>query len=554
MSINHHPRIYCPLAVLCFFIVFPLSAQTCADYPSDTSFSVTGRLTTFGPNGSSPAQTSDVAIGRVVGPGLPADYDGSGLLKEEIWHTYTQNGILSDTAYLQMTAWLLDGFFLSPGDQVTIWLNDNYVKTFTWSNSQYFCVPISTQWLKFPQRVIGGTPTAVVNKLGFTTDLTNHQVLADGGGGPQPISLTIGAMAPVILVHGYHSGPWFWASGATAFNQMDGTGCGVPGPVDRQPQYFGNFIQPFRDSKVPFSCLLQINQYADVRTGGADAATKIQKIAAEFGVQHVHLIGHSKGGLWLRAALPRISSQLGVYSVTTIDTPHHGSALADLLVEAHNNYEHAKREFPGHSGWDAWVANHRQYNSTAEDDMTTALAPDNNAKWPNPTDMEFHVHLTGEYSFLDYVYKSKYFSIASDADLNGDGKIQSSEYYPYTDGWPAPGIVANGRYQTLGRERIFSVLSASPLALTNPTSDSLGFKKNDMAVTVLSAQFDGFKALPSNTGYFGNIPYFLANHTTIASGKGDLLYGPPVSQRLISIMQQAQADVDAAVKINGALQ
>ena len=57
----------------------------------------------------------------------------------------------------------------------------------------------------------------------------------------------------------------------------------------------------------------------------------------------MHIIAHSKGGLNSRYALSQLNQQaksqpsnLGVYSLTTLSTPHHGSVLADYYNDSPN--------------------------------------------------------------------------------------------------------------------------------------------------------------------------------------------------------------------------
>ncbi len=56
---------------------------------------------------------------------------------------------------------------------------------------------------------------------------------------------------------------------------------------------------------------------------------------AGYGVTSVHLVGHSDGGLWSRAAITELrtgASPVAVTGLTTLGTPHTGSFGADLMV------------------------------------------------------------------------------------------------------------------------------------------------------------------------------------------------------------------------------
>lgn len=74
--------------------------------------------------------------------------------------------------------------------------------------------------------------------------------------------------------------------------------------------------------------------------GGTDAngralAELIAFLRDDYGVERLHLVAHSDGGLWSRAALTQSAAYRGVEieSLTTLGTPHTGSYLADLEVE-----------------------------------------------------------------------------------------------------------------------------------------------------------------------------------------------------------------------------
>lgn len=61
-------------------------------------------------------------------------------------------------------------------------------------------------------------------------------------------------------------------------------------------------------------------------------------INRKFPGQSVHLIGHSMGGLDCRYLVTHLmaGARFKVLSVSTIATPHRGSAVADLLVSTHS--------------------------------------------------------------------------------------------------------------------------------------------------------------------------------------------------------------------------
>ena len=67
-----------------------------------------------------------------------------------------------------------------------------------------------------------------------------------------------------------------------------------------------------------------------------DLGREIDSILAISGAEKVHVIGHSMGGLDTRYAIALLGYAGKVASLTTIATPHHGSPLADMVVEHKN--------------------------------------------------------------------------------------------------------------------------------------------------------------------------------------------------------------------------
>lgn len=57
----------------------------------------------------------------------------------------------------------------------------------------------------------------------------------------------------------------------------------------------------------------------------------INEVLAETGADKVNLIAHSKGGIDARFAISRLGADQQVASLTTVSTPHHGTAAADIV-------------------------------------------------------------------------------------------------------------------------------------------------------------------------------------------------------------------------------
>jgi triacylglycerol esterase/lipase EstA (alpha/beta hydrolase family) len=140
-------------------------------------------------------------------------------------------------------------------------------------------------------------------------------------------------MAPIVLVHGWNAGPWVWGpKPATSV---------CVGNVHNTADGGQNFVQALIDAKVPFDCTVQIPPQISSMQGALQLSTQLSRVLQVFGARHVHLVAHSKGGLWARKFLQDnflsdATSQIGVISLTTLDTPHHGSVLADTVVGFNN--------------------------------------------------------------------------------------------------------------------------------------------------------------------------------------------------------------------------
>jgi len=123
-------------------------------------------------------------------------------------------------------------------------------------------------------------------------------------------SLKISALYPVVMVHGNGESGAFW---------------------DRL-----NFTKPFHDQGVPY--------YKDINLpttfivyNSATLTAQLPLALLKFGVNHIHVVCHSKGGLDTRAFLKYLPTQdapLAFVTMTTLSTPHHGSALADYIRDS----------------------------------------------------------------------------------------------------------------------------------------------------------------------------------------------------------------------------
>ncbi|MCM1494891.1 MAG: hypothetical protein NC089_03740 [Bacteroides sp.] len=72
---------------------------------------------------------------------------------------------------------------------------------------------------------------------------------------------------------------------------------------------------------------------ASIKTNGEVLKNRIEEIIRENGVEKLNVIAHSKGGLDIRYAISTLGIGERIASLTTINTPHHGSLTVDALLK-----------------------------------------------------------------------------------------------------------------------------------------------------------------------------------------------------------------------------
>ena len=77
-----------------------------------------------------------------------------------------------------------------------------------------------------------------------------------------------------------------------------------------------------------------INSNGELDANGQALANLLAFMRDTYGVEKLHLVGHSDGGLWSRSAITQDPgyADLEVLSLTTLGTPHIGSLVADLAI------------------------------------------------------------------------------------------------------------------------------------------------------------------------------------------------------------------------------
>jgi pimeloyl-ACP methyl ester carboxylesterase len=170
-----------------------------------------------------------------------------------------------------------------------------------------FEIPIAK--VKFAARGANGSaPAPARNEIRIDIDTANSEEVwctaVDWGAG------SFKAMSPIILVHGNGSdGGFFQRQGFT-------------GELQNRHLLFDNSINMATST---------------VAAHGSQLNSLIPAIVKSFGVDSVHVVVHSKGGLDTRDYLanyqPSHDADFKVLSFTSLSTPHNGSVGADLLVQ-----------------------------------------------------------------------------------------------------------------------------------------------------------------------------------------------------------------------------
>src|SRR5579859_5120458 len=235
-------------------------------------------------------QAWHIPITRVVGTGLPADLNTDGTLKNV--SLLVSNGVVSQKAHLLV---VVAGSYKT-NYSVQVRVNNTVIATHQMKGSPagfpsdvwFDCLDFDTQLLKFPQRAaIGSTPSAVVN----TVDIVSLD--PDGISGCECFTtasigaLSFDAMAPVILVHGWNSGPWEFGPETPDANGPCGTG-------QLGSDAGSALINVLQNAKAPFDCSIRIDRQASsavaaqVLINGGAGSPSVGQVAATFGSRHVH--------------------------------------------------------------------------------------------------------------------------------------------------------------------------------------------------------------------------------------------------------------------------
>lgn len=416
----------------------------------------------------------DIAVTRFVGEVAP---DGT-LLDPG---TLIQNGVVAPSATLQVPAFDVDFDTTTlPGDEperdrVSINGHDlpSHFLTGTMDVWKLNSFEVPIQFLRFPERAApGSSPTPAMNTVRIDIDTANTEELwctaIDWG------LLTFKAMSPVILIHGNNSDGGFFARQ------------GFKGHLDSLHIPNDNSISMVTAPIVTHSALLD---------------TLIPGIVQSFGVDSVHLVVHSKGGLDTRDWLATYygSHPFKVLTLTTLSTPHRGSVGADLVVAQEQ-------------------ASYIEGAGITNDLISRLMGPD--AGTPDLTTSSTAAFNALNVPLLptDIVYRA----VGGNADLNGNGRIDAvpdefaSSRLESSDLATAYGIspslaatLIDAAYQLIRNYASVTVVTRSVTVLGRTILTyrvgvaTTGGDLNDTLVPLSSAAGPGFTFLPPFVGTNG---------------------------------------------------
>lgn len=237
-----------------------------------------------------------------------------------------------------------------------VFFNNEEIGTLEGENNLWqpneFEIPIEK--VRFPERAtLTPSPIRAMNEIRVEIDTDNG--VDTWCTAVNWSALSFKAMSPIILIHGNKSDPAFF------------TRRGFTGELDRRKLLFDDSIT------LPVAPI----PAAPIRDNGKDLDGFIPSIGNSLGVDSVHLVAHSKGGLDAREYLatyqPARANDLTILSFNTLSTPHNGAAGADLLVLRDRALEQtAELDFDGFPTFTEQVLNELPAADAGQRDLPTS--------------------------------------------------------------------------------------------------------------------------------------------------------------------------------------
>jgi pimeloyl-ACP methyl ester carboxylesterase len=462
----------------------PISSPFPPETPTDHRFIIngapTGLDTTCTFRNGGPLRI-ELPINRVVG-----NTDGQGKLTNPAG--LLQNGIIKKNfVTLSMPAFDVDVNPPSglPPEVDTVFFNGEQIGQLTGDNNIWKenTWPILIDKVRFGIKGSNGAPsTPGINVIEIHIDQASGSAL-NWCTAIDWAEIIFEAAYPVVMVHGNGQDSGFW-------------------------QKF-NFTQPFADALYPFDATISLSPKSDsISQQSTRLAAELKKRADQFGVKHIHIVAHSKGGLDTRDFLAhKRPADLGVLSLITLSTPHHGSVGADYVLDAKQadlEFDWPDNEIEKRTLLARAIGFFSTQNETARnatEDMRPRWVdgefnPENRPKLPYVTTVD------GETNEVFY------YSFGADANVNRspNHSIESSE----TEGVEVFGIPLGGFefvrntveevYHIMGEVKSVDVVQSTtkfnsagePLWVIKENRYKGGFRLNDFLVTVDSAHLPRF--------------------------------------------------------------
>jgi hypothetical protein len=348
------------------------------------------------------------------------------------------------------------------------------------------------------------------------------------------------AMSPVMLVHGFNANTgWFYTynfesafrTKGIPFELVHDPGVTFPRSDfmdeewrrcnDQSPQYSswrnahpGYCVGDRIDARLTQPPLEALGE-GSIEDVGNVLQRRIPELARGYGSRQVHLVGHSKGGLYSRAFLKgpspyrncnadiQVANQSGFSGVKTVvflNTPHHGSIGAEVRTAATEALKPYKGQYVYLQAWLTQLASTLgPYTIGIHDLVPEAVKRFNGVAGLPPRC----------YVDANQRYRTLYYATHADLDINNNRRADLSAEY---EGYPVGATVVYNLVGTVKSVTAEVVPADSgggqlvPTLVANWTYQS-SFRENDIVVTTESAQYPGYALLQS-------LP-FDKNHSTI---------------------------------------
>jgi hypothetical protein len=288
-------------------------------------------------NGCPLDQPSEFLVHRVVGRGLvsegDASSDGTLLNAQEL----IDKGILAPNVYVEVSYTAgLDGFSSTGSGGAVIEIGGRVVANLSLNGltqSGSFCVELPAETLKYGRRVDPREPP--IPGRNFVRAVPSGTPwlpsCEDCGFSVSVNGIWIKTLHPVVFVHGIRSTTDHFKR--TVIANPPSTGLLTPFIEEKTPYVLAmdpSYISVYKNfenncKNDPTCGSLPVSTIG--RTGDF-LAKNLSKYAERFGTDRVHIVGHSKGGLWARAAMSMMSGS-PARSTFAYDTSHSAPRDAD---------------------------------------------------------------------------------------------------------------------------------------------------------------------------------------------------------------------------------